>query len=703
MAALVTGAMAMNMPESGTLPENAVPFSTVQELALRKAGAEWPGCRPGTVVPCVDETGATVAYMFHFRTDGKPFPDYEQVVQDILAEREGLNASTDLTRWTSKYSHVLVSARFDRPPIVRYGYGTSEYYAVAGQALERARAILGPDARLSRIYFLWPATWLEFAGGDGHVVFSPHFEQVWPSRQSYLGYVAAGARPAPTEAAEQFRREWDEALRRDFRDFSEVLVPNAEKAPFYDWSYGCTPTSGAMTLGFIDRVHDYGRLVDWYWHRYDMVEREWDKQIPNVQRECALAMFTDTTRGSTYLFAIAPGLEQVGADNGYTFEMVSQMGSSGNDWAWSTITDEIDHGYNFVWSAIWEIHSLAAYGYRTPDKDLYVHNTWWTPAEWWHYSGNGESHVGSPHPSGGDAHKLELIYPKGDTNYNSIGRGQTLQVGTTCNVAWDNFSNPGQWVAIDISRDAGLTWSRLDSVPDTGSYPWTIADTFARCDSVRLRFRQYYNGDMTSADGSFGCFRLVREPLAPQQISPPNGRQLFDPPVVLLVDTTMTGVDTFEFRLIQGVDTLVRAMTTAPRCTLADTLFEYNRSYKWQCRGRNRFGWGEFSTAWSFYCKFNPGVEEGATRGRPALFDAPGLAALSAGGVRFGFGSPGPNARLELFDATGTRVRELAAEGRRQVVWDGQDETGHRVGAGLYFVRFSDDQVRVVRKLVLVD
>lgn len=702
MLVVVTVALAVNLPETGAVPENVVPFAKVRDLALRKAEAEWPGCRLGSVVPCVDEDGATAAYMFHFRTDGKPFPDYEEVVRDILVERDGLNAFTDLRRWTSKYSHILVSARYDRPPIVRYGYGTSEFYAVAGRALERAQEILGADARLSRMYFLWPATWLEFEGRAGHVVFSPHFEQSWFSREDFFSYVTTEARPAPVEATQRFQREWEEALRRDFRDFSEVLVPNADKAPFYDWSYGCTPTAAAMTLGFIDRVHDYGRLVDWYWHRYDMVEREWDKQIPNVQRECALAMFTDTTRGGTYLFAIAPGLDQVGADNGYTFETVSQMGSSGNDWAWSTITDEIDNGYNFVWSAIWEIHSLAAYGYRTPDKDLYVHNTWWAPAEWWHYSGNGESHVGSPHPSGGDAHKLELVYPKGDTNYNSIGRGQVLQVGSTCNVTWSNFSRPAHWVAIDISRDAGLTWTVLDSVPDTGAYAWTIADTFVRCDSVRLRFRQYYSGDLTSADGSFGCFRLVREPLPPRQLSPANGSQVFDPPVVLRVDSTVTGVDTFEFRLIKGTDTLLRVSTTVPNCPLADTLFEYNRSYKWQCRGRNRFGWGDLTPAWSFYCKFHPGVEEGAGRGRPMLFDSPMLASLKADGVRFGFRSPGSGARLELFDATGTRVRTLTVGGR-QLWWNLTDDNGRRLGAGMYFIRFTDGQTRIVRKLVLVD
>ncbi len=699
--------LAMNLPESGLTPPNAVDFQTIKSLALRKAAAEWPGCRLGTVVPVVDEQGQTAGYIFHFRTDGKPFPDYEQVVKDIFEEREGLTVNTDLTRWRSKYAHILISARSDRTPIVCYGYGTSEFYAVAPEGLRRAREVLGPDAYLERIYFILPATFLEFENTEGQrIIYSTHFEQNWGSREDFVRYVnaqkiATGTLDFDERAIAHYQKEWEQALKRDFSRWNEVYVPDADKAPFYDWSYGCTPTAAAMVMGYIDRTQDYGRLVDWYWQRWDMVEGEWDKQVPNVQRECALYMFTDTTRGATIINAIGQGLYLVAYENGYSFDIVEDLGTSGNDWAWSTIVQEIDAGYALVWSALWQIHSLAAYGYRTPEKDIYVHNTWWKPAEWWHYSGPDRSHVASPHPGGGDEHKLEVRYPLGDTFYNSIGRGEILQIGDTVEVRWDNFGTPGDWVAIDISFNAGVDWSLLDSVPDTGTYNWFIDPTLSSCDSVRLRFRQYRNGFLTSGDGTFGCFRLLRGPLPPSPLAPPNGHQIFSPPIVLLVDTTRTDIDSFCFRVISGgTDTIWSCVGVSPRCSLPDTIFTYGRSYKWVCKGRNRLDWGDFSTPWSFWVRFRPGIEE---KNSPA--PAPGVKIqganvrlLSQGGVEFQGGKG-----LKVYNATGELVRTLKPLDGNRLIWDLKGEDGRPVPAGMYFVRSFDEKVGGVQKLVILN
>ncbi|MGQ9677794.1 MAG: hypothetical protein ACUVUD_00730 [bacterium] len=699
----VSAMMALNPPEPGLTPPKAVPFETVQTLAQRKAEAEWPGCRMGVVVPYVDEEGYTVGYMFHFRTDGEEFPDYEEVVQDVFAERERLTVNTDLTRWRSNYAHLFVSARYDRPPIVFYGYGASEFYAIAPEGLRRAEEILGYGVALSRIYFVSPLTFLEFSSPSGEVVvFSNHFERVWRSREAFLNEVRAQKRRVRTDeelTAAHHRQEWEEALKRDFSKFDVVYVPNAERAPFYDWSYGCTPTSAAMVLGYIDRTQDYGRLVDWYWQRWDMVEGEWDKQIPNVQRECALRMFTDTTRGGTYLGAIAQGLYLVGYDNGYDFEMVEDYGSAGNDWAWNTVVNEIDGGYAHVWSATWAIHSLAAYGYRTPDKDIYVHNTWWTPAEWWHYSGDGQSHVASPHPRGGDVHRFEVRYPMGDTFYNSIGRGETLQVGDTVDVIWDNFGHPGDWVAIDISFNAGRSWSFLDSVPDTGLYRWYLNPELTPCESVRLQFRQYVNGTLTSADGTFGCFRFIREPLPPTLLSPRAGSQILNPPVVLVVDTILRNVDSFCFRVYYGLgDTIWRETKTSPRCSLPDTIFTFNRSYKWICKAHNRFGWGEFSPPADFRIRFNPGVEENRdlNKGFELL---PTVQTLRARRLDFALA---PGVRVEIYDATGRNVQTLNSGRSGKLTWNLRDETGVLVPAGVYFLHLSQPD-RPKMKLLLVE
>jgi flagellar hook assembly protein FlgD len=69
----------------------------------------------------------------------------------------------------------------------------------------------------------------------------------------------------------------------------------------------------------------------------------------------------------------------------------------------------------------------------------------------------------------------------------------------------------------------------------------------------------------------------------------------------------------------------------------------------------------------------------------------------------------GASAQVEVsvFDAAGRRVRLLArgnhAMGRHVLAWDGRDERGSRVRAGVYFVRATDGPATRTRRLVLTD
>jgi hypothetical protein len=704
----LAGLLALPLPEAGFLPPDAVPFSEVTRVALDRAAAEFPGARLGAVVPYVDESGATAAWMFHFRTDGGEFPDYDQVADDILAWRATLGPGTDLTRWTAPYCYVLVSARYDRTPVYRFGYGSSEYYALGRKALAQARSLLGLDARLSRIYFICLRVYLEFANGAGqHVVFAEHFERVWYSRAAFAGYVQA----ARAELGQQYpvderqtreyhRRAWQRAQAAPGPRLDDVFVPNVNRAPFYDWSYGCTPTSGAIVLGYLDRTQEYGRLVDWHAQRRDNVEGEMDWQIPNVQRECALAMYTDTSYGGTYLPYIAPGLATVGADNGYSFEVTDVMGAEWNDWAWDTITAQIDSGRAMVWSATWERHSLACFGYRTEGQYLYVHNTWWQPAAWWSHSGPDWAHVAAVNPSGGSSHRLHLTFPKGDTNYNSTGRGEVFYVGDTCRVTWNNYGNPATAVDVYLSQNGGRDWQQIaDNLPDNGSYSWYVPDATPSSDTNRLRLEQYDGSSYTSGDGTFGNFRLQREPMPPTHLAPANGLPVQNPPIVLVVDSARARCDSIEFKLILGVDTIWRQLGTAWRCSLPDTLFERNRTYKWTTRSHNRFGWGAWAGAWSFRVLFGA-VEEATAPAQAGLFSLPGVSRLGAGTVTV-VGQPG--VRLVVYDALGRPVRTLLTENTGRTDWDLLDETGQRVRVGLYFVRLENETEARTRRLILVD
>jgi hypothetical protein len=705
---LAAATAALPAPEPGTLPSSPADFSLVQSLALRKAGAEWPQAVPGPVVPYLDPSGATIAYMFHFTTDGRTWPGFEKAAADIREEAGRLTPNVDLTSWTSRYGYVLVSASYDQAPVLTFGYGTSDYCAVGQELMQRAMERLDDIAGL-RVYFVFPCNYFEFESSTGErLVLASQSGHEWESREAFatefLDRRAELDREYgvdPKLGAKLHREQWNQALESGFDDFTDVFVPGAELAPFYDWSYGCTPTAAAMLMGYIDRTQDYGKLVDWFWQRYDMVEGEIDWQIPNVQRECARAMHTDTTSGGTSVLWISPGLRQVAADNGYEFLMTYQEGRPSNDWAWATIVQEIDNGYAHVWSALWARHSLTALGYRTPGKQVYVHNTWWKPAAWWDYSGDGTSHVDSPHPTGGNPKKLIITHPMGDTAYNSSGKGELLQVGDTCNITWNNFGNPGTSVQIDLSTDGGQDWTiLLGSTPDDGQYEWYIDPSNQKCDSCRLRLIQYDGFAVTSGDGTYGTFRLLREPLAPYQKAPPNGLQLFEGPVILEIESLPGNADSLEYMVVQGLDTIYNELSTVLTCSVPDHILRYRANHKWYVRARNQYGWGEFGTPWSFWVRFETGVEEQEDMEVTEVLRLKTLNHIGEN-VLFSAKSAGPDARLEIYDAAGIKVREFVVGER--VVWDGRDASGRMVRSGLFFARLRAGTVTETRRFAMVE
>jgi len=66
----------------------------------------------------------------------------------------------------------------------------------------------------------------------------------------------------------------------------------------------------------------------------------------------------------------------------------------------------------------------------------------------------------------------------------------------------------------------------------------------------------------------------------------------------------------------------------------------------------------------------------------------------------------GAELRLEIFDSSGRRMRVLAAgrmdEGRREFIWNGRDDAGHRLPSGLYLARASMPDRRLLKKLVML-
>jgi hypothetical protein len=707
-------------------PESAVPFATVEQVARARAQTMWNDVIPGDVVPMSDAEGNVIAYTFHYRIDGKPFPEFAVATAEIAEEMPGL-ASPDAH---SRYAYVVASARYDRAPVLCYGEGGTEFFVTLERARERARNAIGGEPVLTRVYYIYPLSYFEFRTATGSIVLEAHTFTLERNAVEFVNYVRTIEQTAlvalgdELEAAQKtcaakMRAEWDfwtevrdQGSGAGGFDTTIIYVQGYQLAPFYDWSYGCSPTAATMEVGYLDEAQGYGRDIYDFFQRWDCVEGENDRQIPWAQREMALAFNTDSMTGGTYVNAIGPGLAQFGGDKGYSFEIWEFPGGWYNDWAWPSDSDEISNGWSMVWSVGWPAtqmyHSLTALGIRLETKDLYVHNTWWTPAAWWHYTDGGSistANLASVHPTGATERRIRVVFPRGDTLYNHTGSGEVLWVGRESVVRWNNYGMPGDSVNIDLTTDAGWTWQTLaHGVPDTGAWLWDISPGTPASVTARLRMKKFYGGTYTAGDGSYGDFRLCTTPLGPTMLAPANGRPLTVAPVVLTIGP-MQYVDSFKFICYTGGDTLWNSSGLVLQCTVPTNLFTYGRYYNWRASAHNSFGWGDWSGPWSFLVRF-AGVE-----------DAPGPGMALALSVEHGLARERASLRMQVpeagrvslvvFDVTGRPVRALLeqqlAAGVYEPAWDRRDEHGRLAAAGCYFVRLNAAGRSIVRKLELVE
>jgi len=73
--------------------------------------------------------------------------------------------------------------------------------------------------------------------------------------------------------------------------------------------------------------------------------------------------------------------------------------------------------------------------------------------------------------------------------------------------------------------------------------------------------------------------------------------------------------------------------------------------------------------------------------------------------IRFSLGAT-EKVKLEIFNVLGQKVRTLLDKhmtaGRHRVIWDAQNEVGHKLGSGIYFYRISAGDYVQTRKMILL-
>ena len=194
-------------------------------------------------------------------------------------------------------------------------------------------------------------------------------------------------------------------------------------------------------------------------------------------------------------------------------------------------------------------------------------------------------------------------------------------------------------------------------------------------------------------------------PMPPALLWPPDQYRFARPPVWLLVDTTLSGVDSFDFcvRYTNG-DTVWHQAQSAPCCTIPDTAFSLAGSYLWRCRVHSQYGWTRYSSQeCRFWADFPVAVAEPAPPIAPVLFSLPSISSRRSLGLCFSVSGVEPGATIEVSDVLGRLVRRYVVRRNGPLTWDLRDGTGRRVSTGLYFARLTCSRGTAIRKFALAN
>jgi len=441
-----------------------------------------------------DENAVLLSHELYTDVQGVPSVHgyvYELSNSACLDANREYDANDD--EWgVDRYVTVYVSAAYDKPPVMEIAQCLPAWVVNKQKAVQKSME-LWPSLHPSLAGYIYLAPldeWFRFSTDEGY--------KYLHSRE-LREYDLSALKPATSSEFLSTINDpgWQGAESGAYLAEKKKKI---EGVPFALWSYGCSPTASSMILDYWDR-HGYPKLVDFYFDRYDQVEKEDDHDLTNVHRELAIAMRTDSAgTGGTSAGAINGGNIQVtNSVNSYSFS--GRMVSGSNVTVYSTVIDEIDNGRPVHWSVgAYEYngkkiyHSITGVGYEitsSNDSFVIIHNTWDKGEHKWLYRTPGSYSEAYPLIPGGE--QDENLRLTSFTN-----KFYTSYKGLTYALCWDaqNISNVKIWKIKGTDKN---DWDLLTEVSDKNYYPLVANDNIT---GARICIEGYKGASLVAADGT---------------------------------------------------------------------------------------------------------------------------------------------------------------------------------------------------------
>ncbi len=487
----------------------------------------------GEVIPYVDWNGMLYAYLVPIFYGGGTFPQDMEIESDINTNKNVYNMikkvgnqkeieSAGKKLWgVDRFGYVLVSARKDNMPILEVAKGMPYYFMSFSEISEKASLSLRGNVKIRNIVYIDHANIIyKYTNGDKNIYIEEHFKKVFSEEKFNKMFKKIPFKMGNTHSGWIKIENNKNNLHNIFKSRATGYIADV---PFFDWSYGCSPTTSAMMFDYWD-PRGYSKLTDYYFDRWDCCENEMDCNITNVQRELAIAMGTDTTTGGTYIGNIDNGQRTVAISyNGYTGS-TSTTGSQGNityGWQWDRLTGEIDGGFPCHFDVLnyWSVphqayigHSVVAVGYDNDGADslVIVHDTWSFNEPYWslytYHNGTYSYHYFTNfRPAGGNTAFTG--------RFADIMDGSKFLSGKYGNVVFDDMAISASYVKLYYSNDNFQNTTLIDNTVDPFSdYLWQFPDISPdTTKSMRMRLEVYNSSNtLISSDGTFEVMSVFR-------------------------------------------------------------------------------------------------------------------------------------------------------------------------------------------------
>ncbi len=262
-------------------------------------------------------------------------------------------------------------------------------------------------------------------------------------------------------------------------DWYYNYIPNYEEVPYYDWHYGCSPTSAAMCLGYYDQMsiksgfEKYGLFVSYYYTEKDEREDETDYQIPDIQKILADKMKTKGD-GTTYIWNIPEGIEKAATIKGHGCDADGDGSGYDLNYGRTSVVNQIKKDRPCLMNTY--DHTVAVVGYKRRETDwgtakykFFVHDTWDGQLHCWNFKDlYSMVKIDVKNPRNGD---LKIISPYSDYRYNSRGLGQDLRTNIGNTIVWET-TNPDYGSVDIIYRSPYDTILIADHTENDGVFVW---------------------------------------------------------------------------------------------------------------------------------------------------------------------------------------------------------------------------------------